>query len=88
MIVMNKMPSIRIVSKQLPSGNQQVKFFIEDELHPKYGYLLIEGAKNPAEIIAEIKERMEMMEQSRMDLMRFSFKKTWKDDHNFYLYSA
>jgi hypothetical protein len=85
---MNKIPSIRIVSKQLPSGNQQVKFFIEDELHPKYGYLLIEGAKRPAEIIAEIKERMEMMEQSRMDLMRFSFKKTWKDDHNFYLYSA
>lgn len=85
---MNKVPSIRIVSKQLPSGNQQVKFFIEDELHPRYGYLLIEGAKGPAEIIAEIKERMEMMEQSRLDLMRFSFKKTWKDDHNFYLYSA
>ena len=85
---MNKASSIRIVSKQLPSGNQQVKFFIEDELHPKYGYLLIEGARTSAEIIAEIKERMEMMEQSRMDLMRFSFKKTWKDDHNFYLYSA
>ncbi len=85
---MNKMPAIRIVSKRLPSGNQQVKFFIEDELHPKYGYLLIEGAKSPAEIIAEIQERMEMMEQSRLDLMRFSFKRTWKDDHNFYLYSA
>ena len=79
---------IRIISKQLPSGNQQVKFFIEDELHPKYGYLLIEEAKSHAEVIAEIKERMEMMEKSRLDLMRFSFKKIWKDDHNFYLYSA
>ncbi|HLT06828.1 MAG TPA: hypothetical protein VK014_04830 [Cyclobacteriaceae bacterium] len=85
---MNKGSSIRIVSKQLPSGNQQVKFFIEDELHPKYGYLLIEGAKSHAEVVAEIQERMEMMEKSRLDLMRFSFKKTWKDDHNFYLYSA
>lgn len=85
---MNKVPSIRIVSKQLPSGNQQVKFFIEDELHPKYGYLLIDGTKSHAEVIAEIKQRMEMMEQSRMDLLRFSFKNAWKDDHNFYLYSA
>lgn len=86
--IMEKAPHIRIVSKQLPSGNQQVKFFIEDELHPKYGYLLISGLKNHAEVIAEIKERMSMMENSRMDLLRFSFKSHWKDDHNFYLYSA
>jgi len=85
---MQNLPLISIVSKQLPSGNQQVKFFIEDKLHPKYGYLLIEGSKSHAEVVAEIKERIEMMEKSRMDLMRFSFKKTWKDDHNFYLYSA
>ena len=85
---MKNMPNIRIVSKQLPSGNQQVKFFIDDELHPKYGYLLINGSKSHSEVIDEIKERMKMMEKSRMDLIRFSFKKTWKDDHNFYLYSA
>ena len=85
---MKNMPNIRIVSKQLPSGNQQVKFFIEDELHPKYGYLLIEGVKSHEEVVEEIKERIAVMETSRMDLMRFSFKKTWKDDHNFYLYSA
>lgn len=81
-------PQISIVSKQLPSGNQQVKFFVEDELHPKYGYLLIDGVKSHSEVIEEIKERMEMMEKSRLDLMRFSFKNTWKDDHNFYLFSA
>ena len=82
------MENIRIVSKQLPSGNQQVKFFIEDEIHPKYGYLLMPEEKNHAEVIAEIKERLELMEKSRMDLLRFSFKRTWQDDHNFYLYSA
>jgi hypothetical protein len=85
---MKNMPNIRIVSKQLPSGNQQVKFFIEDEIHPRYGYLLIEGIRSYEEVVEEIKERIAMMEKSRMDLMRFSFKKTWKDDHNFYLYSA
>ena len=82
------MENIRIISKQLPSGNQQVKFFIEDEAHPKYGYLLISGSKSPTEVIEEIKERLELMEQSKMDLLRFSFKRTWRDDHNFYLYSA
>ncbi|MEX2594515.1 MAG: hypothetical protein WD426_17225 [Anditalea sp.] len=79
---------IRIISKQLPSGNQQIKFFIEDEDHPRYGYLLIYGSKTVTEVIAEIKERLEMMEKSRMDLLRFSFKRPWRDDHNFYLYSA
>ena len=82
------MENIRIISKQLPSGNQQVKFFIEDETHPKYGYLLISGSKSHTEVIEEIKERLELMEQSKMDLLRFSFKRTWRDDNNFYLYSA
>lgn len=85
---MDKIPNIRIISKQLPSGNQQVKFFVEDELHPKYGYLLINGSKSYSEVIEEITRRMEMMENSRLDLLRFSFKSSWKDDHNFYLYSA
>ena len=85
---MENKDNIRIVSKQLPSGNQQVKFFIEDEAHPRYGYLLVYGDKSVPEVIAEIKERMEMMEKSRMDLLRFSFKTPWRDDHNFYLYSA
>ena len=80
--------NIKIVSKRLPSGNHQVKFFIEDELHPRYGYLLVSGSKSVAEVIAEIKQRLEMMEKSKMDLLRFSFKTPWRDDHNFYLYSA
>lgn len=80
--------NIRIISKKLPSGNQQVKFFIEDEVHPRYGYLLVYGHKSTPEVIAEIKQRLEMMERSKMDLLRFSFKTPWRDDHNFYLYSA
>lgn len=88
LIVMDNHMNIRIISKQLPSGNQQVKFFIEDEAHPRYGYLLVYGSKSAAEVIVEIKERLALMEKSRMDLLRFSFKRPWQDDHNFYLYSA
>lgn len=80
--------NIKIVSKRLPSGNHQVKFFIEDELHPRYGYLLVYGSKSVSEVIAEIRQRLELMEKSKMDLLRFSFKTPWRDDHNFYLYSA
>ncbi|MDN3668021.1 hypothetical protein QWY93_01535 [Echinicola jeungdonensis] len=85
---MEKAPKIRIVSKQLASGNHQVKFFVEDEMRPRYGYLLVKGNRLVGEVIAEIRERMEMMEKSTIDLHRFSFKNTWQDDHNFYLYSA
>ncbi|MBD8489907.1 hypothetical protein IFO69_14215 [Echinicola sp. CAU 1574] len=85
---MEKAPKIRIVSKQLASGNHQVKFFVEDQLHPRYGYLLVSGDRAVADVIQEIRERMDMMERSRMDLNRFSFKSQWRDDHNFYLYSA
>lgn len=79
---------IRIVSKQLASGNHQVKFYVDDEVHPKYGYLLVSGNRAVGDVIQEIRERIEMMERSRMDLNRFSFKNNWRDDHNFYLYSA
>jgi len=85
---MEKAPKIRIVSKQLASGNHQVKFFVEDQAHPKYGYLLVSGNRAVGDVIQEIRDRMEMMERSRMDLNRFSFKSNWRDDHNFYLYSA
>ncbi len=81
-------PKIRITSKQLASGNHQVKFFVEDHKKPRYGYLLVSGNPPVAEVISEIRERMEWVDKSSMDLHRFSFKSQWHDDHNFYLYNA
>lgn len=85
---MENNPKIRIVSKQLASGNHQVKFFVEDRRRPRYGYLLVTGNRPVGEVINEIRDRMERMDKSSMDLHRFSFKSQWHDDHNFYLYNA
>lgn len=85
---MEDQTKISVTSKQLPSGNCQVKFFIEDEKRPQYGYLLVNEPKPVGEIIAEIKERMEQRRMAMSGLNPFSVKTPVKDDHNFYLYSA
>ncbi|MBS9524727.1 hypothetical protein KIH41_15770 [Litoribacter ruber] len=79
---------IRITSKKLASGNHQVKFFIEDEKHPQYGYLLVTGSRSVGEVIEEIKNRIAEKRKASYDLQRFSFSRNYQDDHNFYLYSA
>ncbi|AFL84882.1 MULTISPECIES: hypothetical protein [Belliella] len=81
---MEDITKISLTQKTLPSGNCQVKFFIEDEQKPQYGYLLVNEPKSVGEILEEIKSRME---QRRM-ANPFSVKQPLKDDHNFYLYSA
>lgn len=81
---MEDITKISFIQKTLPSGNCQVKFFIEDEQKPQYGYLLVNEAKSIGEILEEIKSRME---QRRM-VNPFSVKQSLKDDYNFYLYSA
>ncbi|MFD2034803.1 hypothetical protein ACFSKL_08385 [Belliella marina] len=81
---MEDITKISLTQKTLPSGNCQVKFFIEDEQKPQYGYLLVNEPKSVGEILEEIKSRME---QRRM-ANPFSVKQLQKDDHNFYLYSA
>jgi len=85
---METSPKIRIITKQLPSGNCQVKFFIDDQHKPQYGYLLVNGVRPVSDVIREIRERLEQIRQSKLDMYRFSFKRNWQDDHNFYLYSA
>lgn len=85
---MNVTNPITFSSKKLESGNLQVKFFIEGNTKSQYGYLLINGNCSDEEIMEEIKKRLTLMEHSKMDLQRFSFKQNWKDDHHFYLYSA
>jgi hypothetical protein len=79
--------NISITQKELPSGNCQVKFYIEDERKPMYGYLLTNEPKPVGEIISEIQERIirrKMMTSNNP----LSLQNPVKVDHNFYLYSA
>jgi hypothetical protein len=85
---MEKQTKISITQKALPSGNCQVKFFIEDERRPQYGYLLTNEPKPIGEIIAEIQERMQQRRAALTGISAFSINNPVKDDHNFYLYSA
>jgi len=79
---------ISITTKTLASGNCQVKFFIEDEVKPQYGYLLVNGPKPVGEIIEEIKLRMMRRKEAAMNLNPFFPIPPAPEDHNFYLYSA
>lgn len=85
---MEKLTKISVTSKELPSGNCQVKFIVEDEAKPQYGYLLVNEPKPVGEIIEEIRQRMEKRRMAHSGLNPFSVKNPVKDDHNFYLYSA
>lgn len=85
---MNELNKISVEQKELPSGNVQVKFFIEDERRPMYGYLLTNEPKPVGEIISEIQERMLQRRMAMSGPNPFSLKNPIKEDHNFYLYSA
>ena len=84
---MEAIDKISVTQKELPSGNCQVKFFIEDERKPQYGYLLVNEPKPVGEIIAEIQERLERR-MATSGLNPFSVMHQQKEDNNFYLYSA
>ncbi|UZD24123.1 hypothetical protein PBT90_12075 [Algoriphagus halophytocola] len=79
---------ISITTKTLASGNCQVKFFVEDELKPQYGYLLVNEPKSVGEIIEEIKQKMERRKHAAMNMNPFFPVKPMSEDPNFYLYSA
>jgi hypothetical protein len=79
---------ISITSKTLASGNCQVKFFVEDEDHPRYGYLLVTEPKPVGDIIEEIKNRLEQRRLEEMNLNPFFPLSPASDDPNFYLFSA
>jgi hypothetical protein len=79
---------ISITTKTLASGNCQVKFFVEDEEKPQYGYLLMTEPKQIGEIINEIKNRMERRRMSSLNLNPLSPTFAPSEDHNFYLFSA
>lgn len=85
---MKELDNIQFTAKRLPSGNLQVKFYIQHAEKRRYGYLLVEADCTEYEIRREIKARLARREHSGMDLLRFTFKNQWKDDHQFYLYSA
>jgi len=87
-IIMEDMSKISVIQKELPSGNVQVKFFIEDDKKPMYGYLLTNEPKPIGEIIAEIQERMYHRKMAMSGFQPFSLNRPVREDHNFYLYSA
>lgn len=79
---------ISYTTKRLKSGNLQVKFTVDGTGSPTYGYLLIEGSLSDEEIFAELNRRIQERRNAKLDLMKFSFKQYWKDDHTFFMYSA
>jgi len=87
---MNESASIRITTKALNSGNCQVKFFIEDEENPQYGYLLLHETKPVGDILEEIKVRMARRRRREALLQDNPFLSIApsQDDHHFYLFSA
>ncbi len=85
---MENQEKISITTKTLASGNCQVKFFIEDEKKPQYGYLLVSEPKPVGEIINEIKQRMERRKSSALNMNPFFPIPPAPEDHNFYLFSA
>ncbi len=85
---MNEAASIRITTKALSSGNCQVKFFIEDEENPQYGYLLLHETKPVGAILEEIKVRMARRRESLRQSNPFISIAPSQDDHHFYLFSA
>jgi hypothetical protein len=85
---MEAIDKISFTQKALASGNIQVKFFIEDEKKPMYGYLLTHEPKPVGEIIAEIQERMQQRRMTLSGLHTLSSKNRSQDDHNFYLFTA
>lgn len=85
---METLEKISITSKTLASGNCQVKFFIEDECRPEYGYLLMTEPKPVGDIIDEIKNRIEQRRMDERNVNPFFPLSPVSDDPNFYLYSA
>ncbi|WP_111670111.1 hypothetical protein [Algoriphagus litoralis] len=85
---MERSDKISITSKTLASGNCQVKFFVEDERQPQYGYLLMSEPKPVGDIIDEIKSRLEKRRFDEMNLNPFFPLAPASDDPNFYLFSA
>lgn len=85
---METQEKIRITQKTLASGNCQVKFYIEDDQNPQYGYLLVNEPKPVGEIIDEIKQRMERRKNAALNMNPFFPLPPSPEDHNFYLHTA
>ncbi len=85
---MDASEKISITTKTLASGNFQVKFFVEDEIKPQYGYLLVTEPKPVGEIIEEIKNRLEARREASRKVNPFFPVAPALEDHDFYLFSA
>ena len=80
--------SISIETKNLASGNFQVKFFIEGKLEKQYGYLLVSEPKSVGEIIDQIKIKLERRKVEKEHIDPLFPLNPESEDKNFYLFSA
>jgi hypothetical protein len=85
---MEQAEKISITTKTLASGNCQVKFFVEDQQKPQYGYLLVTEPKPVGDIIQEIKNRLERRRIETMNINPFFPLAPTSEDNDFYLFSA
>jgi hypothetical protein len=85
---MENIEKISITTKTLASGNCQVKFFVDDQQKPQYGYLLVTEPKAVGDIIEEIKNRLEQRKAATMNINPFFPLAPTSTDHDFYLFSA
>ena len=85
---MENVEKISITTKTLASGNCQVKFFVEDQRKPQYGYLLVTEPKPVGDIIEEIKSRLEQRRMETENINPFFPLAPTSADHDFYLFSA
>lgn len=85
---MENQEKINITTKQLASGNHQVKFFVEDDSKNQYGYLLMSEPKPVGEIIAEIQQRLEKRRMAEKHINPLFPLAPSQEDSNFYLFSA
>ncbi len=85
---MEQAEKISVTTKILASGNCQVKFFVDDQHKPQYGYLLVSEAKPVGDIIEEIKIRLERRRIETMNINPCFPLAPTSADHDFYLFSA
>ncbi|WP_144604354.1 hypothetical protein [Algoriphagus algorifonticola] len=85
---MEKLEKINITTKNLASGNCQVKFVVEDDQDSRYGYLLMTEPKPVGEIILEIQRKLENRRMAERNINPLFPVAPAQEDPNFYLFSA
>ncbi|WP_026956951.1 hypothetical protein [Algoriphagus vanfongensis] len=85
---MEQQEKINVTTKQLASGNCQVKFTVENSAEQQYGYLLMSEPRPVGEIIQEVQRRLEQRRAAAKRINPLFPLAPAQDDADFYLFSA